>query len=903
VHALLVALAAASSALAHDSIERCGRAALTAAGDDPPPARYAPDRDFDLLHTALDLRIDLDQGSIAGTSAITAASLHDDLEQVRLHAIDLQIEQVRLVTTPGPLHGPLPLGTAVPLPFEHRGEIITIDLTRPFAGGERFTLAVDYRGRPRRGLNFIGPAPHAPDRAPQAWSQGEEQESRYWFPSWDYPNDRGTSSARYTVDRRYTVIGNGALLGVDEGPDDTRIWRWYESQPHVTYLISVAIGELDEFHDTWGEISVDYYVPAGLAERIPRNFGTTPAMLTALSDYLEFPYPYEKYAQVAVDEFMFGGMENISATTLNAASLRDATAYDEGRMDDLVAHELAHQWFGDMITCRDWSHIWLNEGFATYGEVLVTEALDGWEEATIRSLDALDGYLGSGERRAIVERRYEIAMDLFDEHAYAKGSRVLHLLRFELGEELFQRALAHYTESRAWKNVTTQDLVDAIEESTGRSMERFFDQWVRGPGHPELEMSWSWDEALSVARVELRQTQDVGDGATLFQTDFEVAVLAEDGEPSLHRGRIEGAQKEVSLPLSGAPASVILDPRGWLLAAIEEDLPADELARRLERLSELAATAGGAYPVARIRTARALGEAGESPLGVAALDAALTGDPHHRVRSAAARALGAVGGAAARDALLAAASDRDPRVRASVAEALGAFVGDDEAARALRRMAKKDPGYGPRAAALEALVSIGAPGAAKACRKGLEMPSFQEQIRRSALDGLMAVGQTNTALKAARELLRDEPSSWIRSHSATILGRCGARLDPETEAPRRRALRLELQALTTDFNYYVREDAVAGLARLGDPAAIPTLRRVAVSDPDPRMTRAAEEAIAEIHGWHAQEDEGPFELGRRLGDLERSHEELEQRLERLEGLLEARHGETAGEAEESAGAP
>ncbi len=879
----LLLLSSMPAGLAHSSsASHCGRA-FPGHHAGEPPMRYAPDRPFDLLHTALDLRIDLKGGTIEGTSAITAAALGDDLGGIELHAVDLEIEGVRWVSTPG--------DEGEALRFDYSGEVVAIDFPAAIGSGDEFTVAVDYRGAPRRGLYFVGPEAYSPDRPYEVWSQGEDEDSRYWFPSWDYPNDRGTSSAAFTVDRRYTVVGNGRLLGVDDRSEGTRTWRWSEAHPHVTYLTSVVVAEMDEMHDTWRDISVDYYVPKGLGERIPRNFGTTPEMMTALSDYLDLPYPYEKYAQVAVNEYMYGGMENISATTLDVHALRDAVAYDEGRIDGLVAHELAHQWFGDMITCRDWSHIWLNEGFATYGEVLSREALEDWGEATISSLDDLGGYLDSGTLRPIVDRRYQIPMDVFDEHSYAKGSRVLHLLRFELGETLFQRALRHYARTRAWQNVTTQDLIDAIEESTGRSVERFFDQWVRSPGHPELEVSWSWDDALSLARVSVRQVQDTEEGVPVFHTSFEVAVLGDGGTISIHRGRLEGREKELAIPLEHRPASVVFDPDGWLLAKISEDVPAGELAERLGLLTARALEGEYAYPVARIRTVRALGEQGDRAAAVGSLRTALDTDPRHRVRSAAAGALGAVGGDQALAALRGGVEDRDPRVRKAVAEGLGHFAGVAAAEDALKGIAKRDAGYGPRAAAIRGVVSIGSTEAAGACRRGLGAPSFQEEIRRASLDGLVEIGEGAEAVKAARRFLKQEPSSWVRSHSATILGRHAAGLDERTRRPERRELRLELQDLTHDANYHVRESAVEALGELGDSDAIATLRQVAASDPDVRMERVAEDAIAEILGRSADRADGPFELGRRLVKLEKAYDELDERIDRLDGLLEALRGE------------
>lgn len=849
-----------------------------------PPARYAPDRPFDLLHTAIDLRLDLEAGTISGSSAITAAALSAELARVELHAVDLSIGRVRRVSRPQQPYDAIAADAGTLLAFDHHDQTLSIELDPPPAEGEIFTIVVDYAGEPRRGLHFVGPEEYAPRRSNEVWSQGEEHDSRYWFPCWDYPNDQGTSSVSLTVDQRYTAISNGRLLGVEAAGEGQRQWRWFEAHPHVSYLVSIAVGEFAVLHDEWQGIPVDYYAPRALQAEIERNFQHTPEMIAALSDYLDFPYPFDKYAQVAVSEFMFGGMENISATTLNANSLRDATAAREGSMDDLVAHELGHQWFGDMITCRDWAHVWLNEGFASYTEVLVDEALKGRAAASLTAHGQLENYLGAGTWRPIVDRRYEYPMDLFDAHAYSKGSRVLHMLRFELGEESFQKALRHYTHSRAWSTVTTQDLVDACEETTGRSLERFFDQWVRSPGHPQLQMSWSWDAQNRLVQVKLRQRQSRGGGVPRFELPLEIAIVQAEGELVRARRSISGDEESWSFSAPARPISVMLDPEGWLLAEIEEDVPVDELVARRAWLSGAGRDSGLA--VARLRTARALGDAGPRPGVVEALWALLAEDAFHQVRAAAAQALAEVGGSAAQQALLAHRHDEDPRVRRAIAEALGSFVAQPEISRALRQMAARDKGYGPRAAALSSLVRSGAKEAHEACKEGLRVSSHNEEIRRAALAGLVDLGREEEAAKATRRLLEQKPSSYLRSSAAGILATWGVSLEDDTDRAERRRVRLELERLTNDPNYFVREQAVLGLGELGETDALPVLRRVVAADPDDRLRHQAEEALARIHNRAAAEE--PDLFGERIVEMERNAAELEERVKGIEALLEAK---------------
>ena len=321
--------------------------------------RYAPDRTVDVTHILLDLTLDIEERRMDGICTLSFTVISGESSTVELDAAEMEIRQVED-----------PDGN--PLDFEHIGEKLKIFPIEPYDKGESSSLSIHYLVQePRLGLYFVLPDEEYPDRPVQAWTQGQDNDSRYWFPCFDYPNEKATSETIITVDERFFALSNGKLLETaHDTSSGTRTYHWKQSIPHVSYLISIVAGEFVEHAGEYDGIPVSYYVPPGREEDGERAFGKTPDMIRFFSEKLEFPYPYEKYAQIAVEDFVFGGMENTTATTQTARTLHDERAHLDYESEPLVAHELAHQWFGNLVTCKDWSHAWLNEGFATYLEAL-----------------------------------------------------------------------------------------------------------------------------------------------------------------------------------------------------------------------------------------------------------------------------------------------------------------------------------------------------------------------------------------------------------------------------------------------------------------------------------------------------------------------------------------------------
>jgi aminopeptidase N len=389
--------------------------------------RFAPDRVVDVEHISLVLDVDPNKRTVSGTATLRAMVIAPTTKVVELDAVELTIDKV----TAG--------GKGVP--FRHDGRRLRVELASALATGAELTLVIDYKGAPRRGLYFVGPDEGYPDKPLQVWTQGQDEDSRYWFPCFDAPSEKATSEVKVTVPASMFALSNGTLVS-DKTSGGKRTLHWRLEVPHSCYLITLAVGDFGTVETKWHDLPVVYHVARGREEAAERTLARTPQMLELFSQKFGVPYPYPRYAQVFVADFIFGGMENTSATTLTDTVLMDERATIDYDIDSLVAHELAHQWFGDLVTCRDWGEGWLNEGFATYAEYIWREHHEGRDAADLELEEWADQYFGEDAgryRRTIATKLYDEPIDIFDHHLYEKGGRVLHMLRNVLGDELFYK--------------------------------------------------------------------------------------------------------------------------------------------------------------------------------------------------------------------------------------------------------------------------------------------------------------------------------------------------------------------------------------------------------------------------------------------------------------------------------
>jgi aminopeptidase N len=843
-------------------------------GDQP---HYAPDRPADVRHIVLDLTVDFDQRTIRGTATTHFTALFDNLRAVTLRAAELIIERVTLDGPDGP-----------PLSYTCSGSWLRVELDQPRSHGDAFAITITYHARPRAGLTFTGPTPDDPQRPRQVWSQGQPESNHYWFPCHDSPNDRATTEMIVTVPAPFLALSNGKLLSVTEHPErGTKTYHWRHNIPHPAYLVTLVAGEFAELHDEYDGIPLLTYVRPDRREDAPLLTGKTREMVRFFSERFGIPYPYEKYAQIIAEEFT-GAMENTSATTHSFTLLPDRRAaldYDVAPL--VVAHELVHQWFGDLLTCRDWAHIWLNESFATYFEAVWRQYDEGedafrWELRANRA-----NYLAEEYRRPIVYNVYhDDGQELFDHHVYEKGALVLHMLRYVLGEPAFWRAIQHYARTNRGREVISTDLERAIEESTGKSMGRFFEQWIYKAGHPEFKASFDWNADTNLARIRIEQKQKVNEQTPLFHTPVDIAfvVPGPDGqEPTTSTFRIDitEADQICYFPLAARPLMVRFDPGGWILKTLDFERPAEMLRYQLVHDPDI---------LGRIEAAEALARLAD-PESVAALAAALPTDPFWGVQMEIARALGQIRSPAALDALLhGLVQVHEPHARRGIVDALGEFhypeqpeLADRAAAALSQLLDAGEPSYFVEMAAAIALGKTRAPGAFERLARHSDVPSWNELIRRGVFQGLARTRD----LRAVAIL-----TSWLTDRTRPMLARQGAAAAlgaiaeylPAGSAERRDALDALIAGLEDPW-IMTRLAVTHALRAYGDPRAIPALEALIERELEGRVVRSARVTLQRLREGRDR-DEALRRLRSDLDELREQNRKLRDRL----AALEARTG-------------
>lgn len=784
-------------------------AALNPYDETPPPAvepieaprRETRNRDFDINHIRIELQIDPAETFIEGEAAITLAPFRDGLRELEFDAFELNVKEVRA-------------GGTRRLEFESFRDKLVVHLKEPQPRGKNLTLRILYNARPRKGLHFIRPDDAYPQKPLQVWSQGESEDNRAWFPCTDAPNERQTTETVITVPERFTVLSNGRLVSEKHDKRGARrTFHWRQDEPHPAYLVSIAIGDFSIIEARCGRLPTPYYTYPGMEKEARMLMGRTPAMIRHFAKLFGYEYPYPKYSQVVVDDFISGAMENTSATTHSDRFLHDARTELDFDCHDVVAHELAHQWWGDLITPKSWTHLWLKESFATYAEILWSEQVEGVDESRFFLLREQNLYMTEDRdryRRPIVYDRWEYPMEVYDRHAYQKGGIVLGMLRDVLGDEDFFRTLKYYLRKHEWQSVETSDFRIAIEEVTGRNVDWFFEQWITGRGYPEFEVSHQFDPQLGGLRVTVKQVQETGDGTPLFRMPVEIELLYKRGSRFL-KVEIEKQEHEFYFSLEERPLAVLFDPQERVLKTLEHEKSKRELLHQLQHARSF---------TARMRAGRALAEFKDEE-SIAALRRALTQDAFGPVRMAAAVALAGIGTDEARDILIAAMKkNEEARVRRAIAWSLGRFRKDRKAISALARAMKEDESYFVSAFSMRALAHAEGPDAYEKLIVMLGRDSYQDVLRATVFDALTIAKERRGVSLALDHTAYGMPQS-VRTSAVISLGTLGKEFKEEHET-----IYQKLTELLEDKTFRVRLAAVKALAILGDARAIAPLRAV-----------------------------------------------------------------------------
>jgi aminopeptidase N len=824
---------------------------------------YNPDRPGQVEHIKLNLNLDIPNQSLQGTCEIKLNPVRDGICELSLDAVNLQIDKVDI--------------SEVSQRFEYDGEVLKIYLSKLSEVDKRINLAIAYQAiQPQRGIYFIQPTEYYPQKPTQVWTQGEDEDSRYWFPCFDYPGQLATSEIIVKVPSNLMAISNGKLVDIKEEGSD-KIYHWYQEQIHPTYLMTLAVGDFLEVKDEWEGIEVNYYVDKSRTELEARlSMGKTPRMIEFFSEKYGYKYAFPKYAQVCVADFIFGGMENTSTTLLtDRCVLDERAALDNRNTESLVAHELAHQWFGDLVVIKHWSHAWIKEGAATYAEVLWTEHEYGAIEAAYYRLGEARNYFAEDAeryRRPIVTHIYREAIELYDRHLYEKGGCVYHMLRTEMGEELFWKSIHTFVQQNAHKTVETIDLLRAIEQATGKNYLPLFDQYVFRGGHPEYKIGYSWDSDNKLAKVTVSQTQDV-----LFDLRIPIAFGFE-AEAELKTFTIRIFEKDQALyfPLDQKPSYISFDHGNNYLKQVTLEYGLAELKAGLEFNPD---------PLAKIQYAEAIAKKG-SLEAVKALEKSLLTEPFWGVRLEVAEALASIKLDQAFTALTKGLQDNDPRVRKTVIAGLAKAKTQTSLDLIKPFLKQGDPSYNVEATVatcigeLAAILSTEHPpdGVINLLQITLtEKAGWNEVVRSGAIAGLAKIKDSDHALETILLYTAPTTPQPLRLAAIRALGAMGkSQTKPKTEQILNR-----LEIIARESFFLTQVSVVIALGQIDSAGAIRILQSLSNQTPDGRVKRMADEAVTRVQGAIGS-DASIKQLREELEDLKKNNQEMKSRLEAIE---------------------
>ncbi|GAA4320912.1 hypothetical protein GCM10023149_20430 [Mucilaginibacter gynuensis] len=524
--------------------------------------RETPAKINDLIHTKLDVRFDYKKAYMYGKEWVTLKPHFYPTDTLRLDAKGMDIKTIAVVKN----------GKNTPLKFTYDSLSIAIKLDKVYRNNENYTIYIDYTAKPNelkakgsaaitdaKGLYFINPEGKEKDKPTQIWTQGETEASSAWFPTIDKPSQKTTEEISITVPAKYVTLSNGRLSAQKANADGTRTDTWKQELPHSPYLFMMAVGDFKIYKDKWKNKEVNYYLEPKYAPYAKEIFGFTPEAIQFYSTKLGVDYPWVKYSQIVVRDYVSGAMENTSATLhgeyvqSTPRELIDAY-YSQGR--STIVHELFHQWFGDYVTAESWSNLTVNESFADFSETMWAEYKYGKDEGGAHIYDDLQNYLSNPDAKTkdLVRFHYKDKEEVFDVVTYQKGGCILYMLRNYLGEDAFYKGLGIYLKTNAFKNGEAHQLRLALEEASGRDLNWFFNQWYFGAGHPVLDISYKWDEATKTQTVYVNQTQD-GDP---FILPIAVDVYA-GGKKERHKVWLRNKADTLTFAVASKPNLVNVD--------------------------------------------------------------------------------------------------------------------------------------------------------------------------------------------------------------------------------------------------------------------------------------------------------------------------------------------------------
>jgi aminopeptidase N len=821
--------------------------------------KYARDREIAVSHVALDITPDFKQRTITGTAVITFKPIAKPLEELKLDAVDLNVDSVD--------------ATAAIANYQVTDDQIIVTFKDPIAADKETKVTVNYHAEPQKGLYFRTPEMGYKAGDEHLFTQGEADESRSWFPSYDFPNQKFTTEVTCHVPEGMTVLSNGRFVSEEKDSKGLNAFHWSQDKPQVNYLVSLVAGHFKNIRAQHRDIPVAFYTPNSKIAEAPYSFTNTTDMLAFYEKETGVNYPWAKYYQVVVDDFVAGGMENTSITTLTDRTLHRPQETENIRTSEgLVGHELAHQWFGDFVTCKDWSHIWLNEGFATFYEMLYAEHLHGHDDYiyglfnTARGIGAV-----TNDTRPIVTRKFDNADQLFNYLPYEKGSYVLAMLRADLGPELYRKCINTYLQRHQFGNVVTDDLVKVIDELSGRSYDQFFDQWVYHAHYPELVVDYSWDEKAKLAKVSVKQTQKTNDDVMLFNFSLPIVFKGPFGKIE-KSADVSKAEEDFYFALPQTPKQVLIDPELTVLAKVDfHNQSSAMLHAQLEDTD---------FVGARLIAAEKLKDKKDHET-IAGLKKALNNDKFYGVRIQAAKALQSIHSDESLEALTASLKQDDARVRQAVVAAIAAFY-NDKAFDTARQILTKEKNPDIISADAQGLALYNKPEIHETLTQLLHRESFRHVTADAAVRA-MRTQDDPAYITPIRDYVLQNTNTLETRGFASALEAVGYLARNETNKDDAREFLLRF---INAKKQGVQLGAIRALGLLEDPKAIAALEPFANASKETEEQPVAEKAIADIRAARKPTD-NLKDLRAEVLDLQKQSRKLRKELDDMQKKSDA----------------
>lgn len=790
--------------------------------------KNAPERvrTYDVQHIKMNINIDWDKKMIIGVVETKIVPLADGFKEFEVDAVAMN---VNFITDK----------EGKKLPYDYDDKKLTIMLPKSYTAKDTIIYTVDYNCVPQSGLYFVYPQELTPSYPNQIWTQGEGEDNRYWLPLYDYPNDKTTTEIFVTVETKYQTLSNGYLVSQTPAGGDKYTAHWIQDKPHSTYLIMLAVGDFDITQDAWNDIPVQSYVfPEKLGEGM-YSFRNTAEMMKLFSEKFGVVYPWAKYAQITVKDFIYGGMENTSATVLNERAYYSPEIEKNYSAEGLISHELGHQWWGDLITCRNWNEMWLNESFATYSDALWSEARYGKDEYDYQILRNGDNALRVDARTG----RYPIwaGYGSVTTNIYDKGSVIINTFRYILGDK-FYPSLKTFLTDYGYKNVETQDLVDAINKTWNSDpnldqppadFKWMFDQWIWKAGHPEFDVSYSYDAANKLVVLNVKQTQKEDSLTPIFRTPIEVRIKGSE-EDKVEKINITQREDKFKISFNSAPDFVQFDYGNNILDKSKINRSVGDIYNQILQ-SENA--------IDRMMAVRELPDKPFDRMITDVLYKVLTEDKFYGVRSEAASALGKFNRTQVSDVLMKGYDiQTHPKVKREILKALANFKDEKVEKFILRKINDEKDNY-IVADGIEALTKITKPeNIYEYVKPFMKRESHRNVVMAAVID----------AMKAANKIKTDERfKSYFKDigFGIDVPGRLRAE---GLKALKPFAKNEDIKILAKkhiDFNVrFIKSEMIALLGESGDKSLIDFLTEMKKNTSDERIYKNLTAAIKKLNG-------------------------------------------------------